>query len=73
MTQPTLIALALYVALGGAYLFVLPFGLYLYLQKRWYVASSIERLFAYFFMFLLFPGMILLAPFLNFRPKPRQV
>lgn len=73
MTQPTLIALALYVALGGAYLLVLPFGLYLYLQKRWYVASSIERLFAYFLMFLLFPGMILLAPFLNFRPKPRQV
>ncbi|HIK30234.1 MAG TPA: NAD(P)H-quinone oxidoreductase subunit L [Oscillatoriales cyanobacterium M59_W2019_021] len=73
MTQPTLIALALYVALGGAYLLVLPFGLYLYLQKRWYVASSIERLFAYFFVFLLFPGMLLLAPFLNFRPKPRQI
>lgn len=73
MTQPTLIALALYAAIGGAYLLVLPFGLYLYLQKRWYVASSIERLFAYFFVFLLFPGMLLLAPFLNFRPKPRQI
>ncbi|MGB6167925.1 MAG: NAD(P)H-quinone oxidoreductase subunit L [Geitlerinemataceae cyanobacterium] len=63
----------MYLAVGGAYLLVLPFGLYVYLQKRWYVASSIERLFAYFFVFLLFPGLLLLSPFLNFRPKPRKI
>jgi NAD(P)H-quinone oxidoreductase subunit L len=73
MTQTTLITLALYLGIGGAYLLVLPLILYFYLQKRWNVASSIERLIAYFFVFLLFPGLLLLAPFLNFRPKPRQL
>lgn len=63
----------LYLALGGAYLLVVPFVLYLYLQKRWYVVSSIERSFMYFMVFLFFPGMLLLAPFLNFRPKRREI
>lgn len=63
----------LYLALGGAYLLVVPFVLYLYLQKRWYVVSSIERSFMYFMVFLFFPGMLVLAPFLNFRPKRREI
>ncbi|PSB22087.1 NAD(P)H-quinone oxidoreductase [Phormidesmis priestleyi ULC007] len=63
----------LYSVLGGAYLVVMPFALYLYLQKRWYVVSSIERTFMYFLVFLFFPGMLLLAPFLNFRPKRREI
>ncbi|TAD79987.1 MAG: NAD(P)H-quinone oxidoreductase [Oscillatoriales cyanobacterium] len=67
------IALILYVALAGAYLLVLPLGLYVYLQKRWYVASSIERLFAYFAVFLFFPGLLLLSPFLNLRPQRRAI
>lgn len=73
MTQTTLITLALYLGIGGAYLVVLPFILYLYLQKRWNYASSIERTLAYFFVFLLFPGLLLLGPFLNFRPKLRKI
>lgn len=67
------IALLLYVALGGAYLVVVPFALYIYLQKRWYIASSFERGFMYFLVFFFFPGLMVLAPFLNLRPKRRQI
>jgi len=63
----------LYLALAGAYLLVIPAGTYVYLKSRWYVASSIERLFMYFVVFFCFPGLLLLAPFLNLRPKPRQI
>lgn len=61
-----------YLALGGAYLVVLPALLFVYLKSRWYTAKSIERLLMYFFVFFLFPGLLLLSPFLNFRPQPRQ-
>jgi NAD(P)H-quinone oxidoreductase subunit L len=63
----------LYVSLAGAYLLVFPAATYFYLQKRWYVASSIERGFMYFLVLFFFPGMLALAPFLNFRPKRRQI
>lgn len=63
----------LYLALGGAYLLVVPAALYAYLNTRWYVASSFERGFMYFLVFFFFPGLLLLAPFLNFRPKRRQI
>ena len=63
----------LYLALAGAFLLVIPAGIYVYLQKRWYTASSIERLLMYFFVFLFFPGMLLLSPFLNLRPLPRAI
>lgn len=61
----------LYAALGGAYLLVLPAIAFLYLRNRWYVASSIERVLMYFLVFFLFPGLVLLSPFLNFRPQRR--
>lgn len=63
----------LYLVLAGAFLLVIPAGLYFYLTQRWYVASSIERAFMYFLVFMFFPGMLLLAPFLNFRPKRRAI
>jgi NAD(P)H-quinone oxidoreductase subunit L len=63
----------LYLMLSGAYLLVIPGALYLYLSKRWYVASSFERAFMYFLVFFFFPGLLLLSPFLNFRPKLRQI
>ncbi|HEY9837738.1 MAG TPA: NAD(P)H-quinone oxidoreductase subunit L [Vampirovibrionales bacterium] len=69
----TTITLLLYVILAGAYLLVVPFGLYFWLQKRWYVASSFERAFLYFLVFFFFPGMLALAPFLNIRPKRREI
>ncbi len=69
----TMITALLYLVLGGAYLLVVPLLTYFYLQNRWYIASSWERLFMYFMVFFFFPGLFLLAPFLNFRPKRRQV
>ncbi|NEO82961.1 MAG: NAD(P)H-quinone oxidoreductase subunit L [Spirulina sp. SIO3F2] len=59
----------LYLVLSGLYLVVLPGMLYLYLNKRWYTATSVERLIMYFFVFFLFPGLLLLSPVLNFRPR----
>ncbi|BAW96127.1 NADH dehydrogenase subunit L [[Synechococcus] sp. NIES-970] len=69
----TLLLATLYLSLSITYLLVLPAGLYYYLNNRWYVASSVERLIMYFFVFFLFPGMLLLSPFLNFRPRRREV
>lgn len=63
----------LYLVLAGAFLLVFPALIYLYLQARWYVASSLERGFMYFLVFLFFPGLLLLAPFLNLRPKRRTI
>jgi NAD(P)H-quinone oxidoreductase subunit L len=68
-----MIVALVYLILSGAYLLVIPGVLYFYLKQRWYVASSIERGFMYFLVFFFFPGMILLAPFLNFRPKRREI
>jgi NAD(P)H-quinone oxidoreductase subunit L len=67
------LVLFLYLGLGGAYLLVLPAITFLYLRDRWYVASSIERVLMYFLVFFLFPGLVLLSPFLNFRPAPRKI
>jgi len=63
----------LYLSLAGAYLLVMPAAILLYLNQRWYVASSIERGFMYFLVFFFFPGLLLLSPFVNFRPKRRQI
>lgn len=74
MFSETTVAIALlYLVLAGAYLFVVPAVTYFYLQARWYVASSFERGFMYFLVFFFFPGLLLLAPFLNFRPKRRPI
>lgn len=73
MLNDTTITLLLYLILAGTYLLVVPLALYFYLQKRWYVASSIERTFMYFLVFFFFPGMLVLSPFLNFRPKRREI
>lgn len=73
LSVSTLITLVLYAALGGAYLLVAPLALYAYLKSRWYVASSIERVLMYFCVFFFFPGLLLLSPFLNFRPQKRSL
>ncbi len=72
ISETQLIAL-LYLVLSGTYLVVLPALLYFYLKSRWYVAGSIERLIMYLFVFLFFPGLLLLSPLLNFRPKGRKL
>lgn len=68
-----LITLAVYVGLAGLYLLVVPGILLFYLKQRWNVASSIERLLIYSLVFVFFPGMLLLSPFLNFRPQRREI
>ena len=73
LSLETLILAVIYLGLTVSYLVVLPAGLYFYINKRSLVASSIERVFMYFLMFFLFPGMILLSPFLNLRPSRREV
>jgi NAD(P)H-quinone oxidoreductase subunit L len=68
-----LIVPLLYLALAGAYLLVVPVILLFYLNLRWYTASSVERLLMYFFVFFFFPGLLVLSPFLNFRPRKRTI
>ena len=73
LSTETLIVAFLYLSLGALYLTILPAVVYFYLNARWYVASSFERGFMYFLMSFFFPGMLLLSPFINLRPKRRQV
>ena len=68
-----IITSVLYLSLSFLYLLIIPAIVYFYLNKRWYVASSLERGFMYFMVFFSFPGMLLLSPFLNFRPKRREL
>lgn len=68
-----LITLAVYAGLAGLYLLVIPGILFVYLKQRWTVATSIERLLIYSLVFVFFPGMLLLSPFLNFRPQRREI
>ena len=63
----------LYLSLAGAYLLVVPLAVLFYLGQRWYVASSFERAFMYFLVFFFFPGLLVLGPFINFRPKRRPI
>ena len=58
---------ALYLALGGAYLIVIPLALYAWMVKRWTVMGKLERFGVYGLVFLFFPGLILFAPFINLR------
>ena len=68
-----IVTIALYVILAGTYLLVVPVATLFYLNNRWYVASSIERMLMYFVVFLFFPGLLVLSPFVNLRPSPRDV
>ncbi len=73
LSVDTALVIGLYIALGGAYLVVLPPLVFFYLKQRWYTARSAERVLMYFFVFLCFPGLVLWSPFLNFRPQKRQL
>jgi NAD(P)H-quinone oxidoreductase subunit L len=73
LTQETIIIALIYLSLSVLYLLVIPAVVYFYLNRRWYVASSWERGFMYFLMTFFFPGMLLLSPFLNFRPQRRTL
>ena len=65
--QETLLVLLAYGLLGGLCLVVVPLALYAWMNKRWHRMGKVERLGIYGMVFLFFPGMIVFAPFLNFR------
>lgn len=67
LSPDTLLVLALYVVLGGAYLVVVPLLLYVWMVKRWTTMGKVERFLVYGLVFLFFPGLILFAPFINLR------
>jgi NAD(P)H-quinone oxidoreductase subunit L len=65
--------LAIYLAIIALYLVVVPLALMFYFQNRWYKTGPWERSFICFMVFFFFPGLLVVAPFLNFRPAMRQV
>lgn len=67
ISTDTLLVLAAYGAVLGAYLVAVPLALYAWMVKRWTVMGKYERLGVYGLVFLFFPGLILFAPFINLR------
>ena len=67
LSGETLLVIAAYIALGGAYLVVMPLALMAWMAKRWTVMGKLERTGVYGLVFLFFPGLILFAPFVNLR------
>ena len=65
--QDTLPVILAYVRLGGLYLVVVPLALFIWMNSRWTRMGKVERLGVYGLVFLFFPGMVVFAPFLNFR------
>ncbi|MEY3750850.1 MAG: hypothetical protein RLZZ11_283 [Cyanobacteriota bacterium] len=67
LSSESLLVIGAYLALGGAYLLVVPMALMAWMAKRWTVMGKIERTAVYGLVFLFFPGLIVLAPFVNLR------
>jgi NAD(P)H-quinone oxidoreductase subunit L len=67
LSTDTLVVIAAYLVLAGAYLVAVPLALYAWMVRRWYVMGKIERTAIYGLVFLFFPGLILFAPFINLR------
>ena len=65
--QNTLLVGLAYALLGGLYLLVVPLALVFWMNSRWTRMGKVERLLVYGLVFLFFPGMVVFAPFLNFR------
>ena len=65
--QDTLLGLVAYALRGGLYLLVVPLALFFWMNSRWTRMGKVERLGVYGLVFLFFPGMVVFAPFLNFR------
>ncbi|KAB2620042.1 NAD(P)H-quinone oxidoreductase subunit L [Pyrus ussuriensis x Pyrus communis] len=54
------------------YFLVMPPIIMYWLRIRWYKRNLLEMYFQFMFVFLFFPGVLLWAPFLNFRKFPRD-
>lgn len=69
----TILLLALYGALAFVYLLAAPGLVMAWLHYRWHGMGKYERLLVFGMVFLFFPGMILLSPFVNLRPVERRL
>jgi NAD(P)H-quinone oxidoreductase subunit L len=69
----SILTLGAYAVILGTYLLVVPLLLMFYFKQRWFVTGSIERVFLCLAVFVFFPGLLLVSPFLNFRPQPRTI
>ena len=65
--QDILLAVLAYALLGGLYLLMVPLALFFWVNSRWHRMGKGERLLVYGLVFLFVPGMVVFAPFLNFR------
>uniref|UniRef100_A0A1D1XG31 NAD(P)H-quinone oxidoreductase subunit L n=1 Tax=Anthurium amnicola TaxID=1678845 RepID=A0A1D1XG31_9ARAE len=54
------------------YFLVMPPVIMNWLRLRWYKRKFFEMYFQFMFVFIFFPGLLLWAPFLNFRRMPRD-
>ncbi|CAN4081867.1 unnamed protein product [Withania somnifera] len=54
------------------YFLVCPPIIMTWLRKRWYKRDLLEMYLQFMFVFIFFPGVLLWAPFLNFRKLPRD-
>ncbi|KAL3501911.1 hypothetical protein ACH5RR_036360 [Cinchona calisaya] len=54
------------------YFIVFPPIIMNWLRIRWYKRGFVEMYFQFMFVFMFFPGLLLWAPFLNFRKFPRD-
>jgi|FaiFalDrversion3_1042247.scaffolds.fasta_scaffold18318_2 NAD(P)H-quinone oxidoreductase subunit L len=73
MASTTWLVWATYGALAALYLLVLPFLSLVYVDKRWNCSGAWEKVLMFFLVLFFFPGMVLVAPFMTFRPKPRSL
>lgn len=73
ISKDALLTLGLYGGLAVTYLLVIPAAILFYLKAKWNTMGSVERFIFYGLTFAFFPGMLLLSPFLNFRPQPRSL
>ncbi|MEM9567505.1 MAG: NAD(P)H-quinone oxidoreductase subunit L [Cyanobacteria bacterium P01_E01_bin.34] len=69
----TLMLIGTYLGLAGAYLLVIPFIVANFVDKRWTTSGGFEKILLFFAVFFFFPGIILVAPFINYRPKRRSI
>jgi NAD(P)H-quinone oxidoreductase subunit L len=65
--------LVVYGILGALYLVVIPVLLMFYFRARWYKTGAWERSFICFMVFFFFVGLLIVAPFFNFRNPERKI
>ncbi|XP_056689445.1 NAD(P)H-quinone oxidoreductase subunit L, chloroplastic isoform X2 [Spinacia oleracea] len=57
---------------GFCYFLIMPPIIMNWLRIRWYRRNLLEMYFQFMFVFIFFPGILVWAPFLNFRKFPRD-